>query len=71
MPSFEPTQGSYVWTNDTNQLWFAQAAQARGADVFEGFVNSAPAWMLDNSCTAGGASGTPGAAGGFGQSRLA
>ncbi len=57
VPSFEPTQDNYVWTNDANQLWFAQAAQARGADVFEGFVNSAPAWMLLNSCTAGGVSG--------------
>jgi O-glycosyl hydrolase len=57
VPSFEPTQGNYVWTNDANQLWFAQAAKARGADVFEGFVNSAPAWMLDNSCTAGGPNG--------------
>jgi O-glycosyl hydrolase len=57
VPSFEPTQGNYVWTNDANQLWFAQAAQARGANVFEGFVNSAPAWMLLNSCTAGGTSG--------------
>lgn len=54
VPSFEPTQGNYVWTNDANQLWFAQAAKARGANVFEGFVNSAPAWMLNNSCTAGG-----------------
>lgn len=57
VPSFEPTQGNYVWTNDANQLWFAQAAKARGADVFEGFVNSPPAWMLNNNCTAGGASG--------------
>jgi O-glycosyl hydrolase len=57
VPSFEPTKGNYVWTNDANQLWFAQAAKARGADVFEGFVNSAPAWMLDNSCTAGGPGG--------------
>ena len=57
VPSFEPTKGNYVWTNDANQLWFAQAAKARGADVFEGFVNSAPAWMLLNSCTAGGPGG--------------
>jgi O-glycosyl hydrolase len=57
VPSFEPTQGNYVWTNDANQLWFAQAAKARGADTFEGFVNSPPAWMLNNSCTAGGANG--------------
>ncbi len=57
IPSFEPTNGNYVWTNDANQLWFAQEAQALGADTFEGFANSAPAWMLDNSCTSGGASG--------------
>ncbi|MBO0794450.1 MAG: RICIN domain-containing protein [Ktedonobacteraceae bacterium] len=57
VPSFEPTQGNYVWTNDANQMWFAQAARARGANVFEGFVNSAPAWMLKNSCTAGGPNG--------------
>jgi O-glycosyl hydrolase len=55
VPTFEPTNGNYVWTNDANQLWFAQAAKARGANVFEGFVNSPPAWMLNNSCTAGGA----------------
>ena len=57
VPSFEPTKGNYVWTNDANQLLFAEAAKARGADVFEGFANSAPAWMLDNSCTAGGPNG--------------
>ncbi len=57
VPSFEPTNGTYNWSNDANQLWFAQAAKARGADIFEGFVNSAPAWMLLNSCTAGGPSG--------------
>jgi O-glycosyl hydrolase len=57
VPSFEPTKGNYVWTNDANQLWFAEAAKARGANVFEGFVNSAPAWMLYNSCTAGGLNG--------------
>ena len=37
VPSFEPTAGNYVWTNDANQMWFAQAAKARGADIFEGF----------------------------------
>ena len=57
VPSFEPTAGNYVWTNDANQLWFAQAAKARGADIFEGFSNSAPVWMLNNSCTAGGPGG--------------
>jgi O-glycosyl hydrolase len=57
IPSFEPTDGDYVWTNDANQLWFAQEAKSLGVNVFEGFANSAPAWMLDNSCTAGGPDG--------------
>jgi len=57
IPSFEPTNGNYVWTNDANQLWMAQEAKALGADVFEGFVNSPPAWMLKNSCTSGGNGG--------------
>ena len=57
IPSFEPTNGDYVWTNDANQLWFAQEAKSLGVNVFEGFANSAPAWMLDNSCTAGGPGG--------------
>lgn len=57
VPSFEPTEGHYVWTVDNNQLWFALQAKAFGADVFQGFANSAPAWMLNNSCTAGGPKG--------------
>lgn len=57
VPSFEPTKGQYVWTNDANQLWFTKQAQSLGADIFQGFVNSAPAWMLNNSCTAGGSNG--------------
>ncbi|MBA2392350.1 MAG: RICIN domain-containing protein [Ktedonobacteraceae bacterium] len=31
MPSFEPTQGNYVWTNDANQLWLAQAQNGASA----------------------------------------
>src|SRR5690349_13584865 len=56
VPSFEPSPGQWNWDNDANQLWIAEAAYGRGADVFEGFVNSPPAWMLLNHCTAGGAS---------------
>ena len=53
IPSYEPTQGTYDWTQDANQRWVLQAAQNRGAAIFEGFVNSPPAWMLTNSCTSG------------------
>src|SRR5258708_6420070 len=56
-PSYEPSAGNYDWTKDTNQRWMIQAAQARGADLFEGQVNSAPDWMLINGCTAGGTNG--------------
>ncbi|GCE09884.1 hypothetical protein KDAU_72130 [Dictyobacter aurantiacus] len=53
IPSYEPTSGSYDWSQDANQRWVLQAAQARGANIFEGFVNSPPAWMTTNSCTSG------------------
>ena len=52
-PSYEPSQGTYDWTQDANQRWMAQAALARGAYLFEGQANSAPSWMLLNNCTAG------------------
>ncbi|GCE30216.1 hypothetical protein KDA_57000 [Dictyobacter alpinus] len=53
IPTYEPTAGAYDWTQDANQRWVLQAAQDRGANVFEGFVNSPPAWMTTNSCTSG------------------
>lgn len=53
IPSYEQSSGTYDWTQDANQRWIIQAAQARGANLFEGFVNSPPAWMLINKCTAG------------------
>jgi O-glycosyl hydrolase len=51
--SFQPTAGTYDWTRDATQRWMLQAAKTRGANLFEAFANSAPAWMLNNSCTAG------------------
>lgn len=53
IPTYEPSAGTYDWTQDANQRWVLQAAQNRGANLFEGFVNSPPAWMLTNSCTSG------------------
>lgn len=55
IPSLEPTAGTFDWSRDANQRWMMQAAKIRGANQFEAFVNSAPAWMLDNGCTAGAA----------------
>ncbi len=54
IPTYKPTAaGNYDWAQDANQRWVLQAAQNRGANVFEGFVNSPPAWMLTNNCTSG------------------
>ncbi len=53
LPTFEPSPGTYDWNQDANQRWVLQAAKDRGANLFEGFVNSPPAWMLTNSCTSG------------------
>ncbi len=53
IPTYEPSAGTYDWTQDTAQRWVLQAAQDRGANLFEGFANSPPAWMLSNSCTSG------------------
>ena len=41
VPTFEPTKGNYAWTNDANQLWFAEAAKARGANVSRGICQFA------------------------------
>ena len=59
IPSFEPGPGRYDWTQDPDQRWMLQAAQARGADVFEATAYSAPAWMTLDDCSAGAT--TPGA----------
>lgn len=53
IPTYEPMAGNFNWSQDANQRWMLQAAKTRGANYFEAFVNSAPAWMLYNSCTAG------------------
>jgi O-glycosyl hydrolase len=57
VPTFNPANGVWDWSADANQRWFVEAARARGANIVEGFVNSPPAWMTANNCTAGGATG--------------
>lgn len=53
VPSFSTGPGTYDWTRDARQRFFLNAAQKRGATIFEAFANSAPAWMLKSGCTAG------------------
>ncbi|SMB82735.1 RICIN domain-containing protein [Deinococcus hopiensis] len=51
--SLSTAPGVYDWARDANQRWVLKAAQARGANLLEAFVNSAPSYMLTNRCTAG------------------
>jgi O-glycosyl hydrolase len=57
LPTFEPSQGVWDWTADANQRWFAQRAQADGANKFLGFGSSPPWWMTVSGCSNGGATG--------------
>lgn len=58
IPGFEPTQGTYDWTQDANQRWFLQAAMARGADQLEAFSNSPPYWMTNSGSVTGSSNGS-------------
>jgi len=58
IPGYEPTPGSYDWTQDANQRWFLQAALARGADQIEAFSNSPPYWMTNSGSVTGSVDGT-------------
>ena len=49
--TFEPSQGSFVWTNQAEEQWFLSAAKARGVPQFLAFVNSPPSWMTRNGHT--------------------
>jgi len=57
--SFEPSNGKWDWTTkDQAQLQVLKEAQtiigtSHTSAIFEGFANSAPAWMLMNHCTQG------------------
>lgn len=53
VPTFLPAAGTWNWNADANQRWIAQAAKARGVNLWEGFANSPPAWMTVSNCTAG------------------
>lgn len=57
VPTFNPANGVWDWSADVNQRWFVDAAEIRGANIVEGFVNSPPAWMTADNCTAGAADG--------------
>jgi glucuronoarabinoxylan endo-1,4-beta-xylanase len=47
-PSIEPSEGTWSWAGDEDQLWFMKEAQTRGCTRFISTVWSPPAWMKDN-----------------------
>ncbi|GGI43874.1 hypothetical protein GCM10008018_04300 [Paenibacillus marchantiophytorum] len=56
VPGFQPTQGTYDWTQDANQRWFLQAAKSRIASsefIAEAFSNSPPWWMTQSGSVTG------------------
>jgi hypothetical protein len=57
LPAYEPSQGVWDWTIDPNQRWFAQTAQADGANLFLAFASSPPWWMTNSGCSNGSAGG--------------
>jgi len=59
LPLYQPSPGVWDWAVDANQRWFAQAAQARGANLFLAYPSSPPYWMTKNGCSNGGDSGAP------------
>ncbi|MBO9729428.1 MAG: xylanase [Chitinophaga sp.] len=46
---FRNTDGTYNWQKQAGQLWFLQAAKARGVTRFLGFLNSPPVAFTRNS----------------------
>ncbi|WP_110930168.1 glycoside hydrolase family 30 protein [Paenibacillus bouchesdurhonensis] len=57
MPSFQPTEGVWDWSADSNQRYVLQRAKSLGANIFEAFANAPPYWMTLNQCSAGSANG--------------
>jgi O-Glycosyl hydrolase family 30/Ricin-type beta-trefoil lectin domain-like len=64
-PGYEPTAGTYDWTQDANQRWVAQNAQSLGANLFEAISYSPPYWMTNSGTSQGGANGAENLASGY------
>lgn len=57
VPGYEPTLGTYDWSQDANQRWVAQTAQSLGANLFEAISYSPPYWMTNSGTSQGGVNG--------------
>lgn len=65
VPGYEPTLGTYDWTQDANQRWVAQTAQTLGANLFEAISYSPPYWMTNSGTSQGGVNGAENLASGY------
>ncbi len=58
VPGYEPSSGTYDWTQDSTQRWVATHAQSLGANLFEASSFSPPYWMTNSRTSEGGVNGT-------------
>jgi O-glycosyl hydrolase len=59
MPGFEPTDGTFNWDADANQIAVLQRLIDRGSNlVLEAFSNSPPYWMTTSGCASGNTDGS-------------
>ncbi|HXS13901.1 MAG TPA: RICIN domain-containing protein [Acidobacteriaceae bacterium] len=65
VPGYEPTPGTYDWTQDANQRWVAHTAQTLGANLFEAVSYSPPYWMTNSGTSQGGVNGAENLASGY------
>lgn len=65
VPGYEPTAGTYNWSQDANQRQVATTAQSLGANLFEAISYSPPYWMTNSGTSQGGASGAENLASGY------
>ena len=64
-PGYEPSSGTYDWTQDANQRWVASHAQSWGANLFEAVSYSPPYWMTNSGTSEGGVNGADNLASGY------
>ena len=53
VPTFEPSEGKWNWEADASQRDMLQKAKDRGANIFEAWSDSPPAWMTLSGCSSG------------------
>ena len=65
VPGYEPSSGTYDWTQDATQRWVATHAQSLGANLFDAVSYSPPYWMTNSGTSEGGVNGADNLASGY------